>query len=35
MAGSAAEYKAKHQELARTLAEKMAGGDLKSLRKGS
>jgi hypothetical protein len=35
MASSAADYQAKHQELVRTLAAKMAGGDLKSLRPGS
>ena len=35
MASSTASYQAKHQELARALAEKMAGGDLKSLRPGS
>ena len=35
MAGSRRRYKAKHQELVRALAEKMAGGDLKALRKGS
>jgi hypothetical protein len=35
MASSAATYQAKHQELVRALAEEMAGGDLKSLQKGS
>ena len=30
-----ADYRAKHGELVRALAEKMAGGDLKSLRPGS
>ena len=35
MASSAASYQAKHEELVRALAEKMAGGDLKALQKGS
>ena len=34
-ASSRADYRARHDELVRTLAEKMVGGDLKSLHKGS
>ena len=35
MASSKDAYRAKHQQLIRELAEKMAGGDLKSINKGS